>query len=180
MALDTTVGGSAAESYLSVAEADVLAAQSLSAFAADWTAATETRKENALRQATRDIDTLVPAFDLYADDQALRFPRAVDLDASDVPYLVGAIRQATYEQASFLLATQTLRDQATKRRARGMFNFSEDDGPSGTIAVDPQLGRYSPEAQRLVRAVVATSTGGAASGSVRILTEYNLVDQALS
>ena len=179
MALDSTVGGAQAESYLSVAEADTLAGLSLSSFAAAWTNAQLAKKENALRVATRDVEVRVGAVDRWSDAQALYFPRAVDVAGTPaIPFIPSLVRQATYEQAAFLLANQKVLDHAATRRARGMFSFTEDDGPSGTLAIDPTVGRLSPEAERLMQALIRTSSGGL-SGSIPIRTTWNRLDEAV-
>lgn len=181
MALDTTVAGAAADSYVSVTEADTLAGQSLSSFAAAWTAATTAKKENALRQATVDVDTHVRSTEPWTAAafqpvpapaaQRLLFPRSTDYTgtAPGTPYIEARVKQATYEQAAYLLANQPLLDAAAQRRARGMFSFSEEDGPSGSIAIDPTLGRFSPAAALLLRSLTGTGSGSVRSVPIRSL-----------
>lgn len=77
MALDSTPYGVSAESYLSVADADLLAA---GLGLTSWAAKTTQEKEIALRVGTKDID-LHRFHDpvRYQWNQALKFPRARDL-----------------------------------------------------------------------------------------------------
>ena len=170
MALDTTIAGENADAYLSVAEADAYAGRSLSAFAAAWSAASPTSKENAIREATVDVDAHVRATTPYSTTQRLLFPRDRDYSGTPaVPFIDRRVKQATFEQAAYLLANQRHLDEAAKRRARGMFSFSEEDGPSGTLAVDPQLGRLSPRAQQLLGSLTGTSHVGVRSVPIRSL-----------
>jgi len=76
MALDSTLSGTAAESYLSVTDAD---ARAIEFGLAGWAAKTTAQKETALRVATQEIDShRFNSADRYAADQALQFPRGVD------------------------------------------------------------------------------------------------------
>ena len=170
MALDTTVAGPNADSYISVAEATEFASRSLSGFAASWTAASAERKENALRQATADVDVHIRSTTPYLSTQRLAFPRDRDYSGDPAaPYIEWRVKQATYEQAAYLLANQKLIDDAARRRARAMFSFSEEDGPSGTIAIDPAIGLFSPAAAALLRGLAGTGSGGVRSVPIRSL-----------
>ena len=81
MAFDATLGGSAANSYATVAEADAYATHTT--WAADWAALAQTDKEIALINATKWLETLDyggtrcdPATDDPAQPQALKWPRS--------------------------------------------------------------------------------------------------------
>lgn len=80
--IDATVGGALADSYLSVAAADALAARDLGSAALRWLQATTTvaMKERALVRATREIDAhlLTSGGTPYTATQALLYPRTVD------------------------------------------------------------------------------------------------------
>ena len=168
MVLDATVGGSAANSYLDVAAADALNGNRLGDFAAAWAAADTATKEKALIQATADIDANVRVVVApWDDDQALLFPRLVDVDDADLPYVVGRVRQATYEQAIYLVANLHLIEDAARRRARGMFSFDEEGGPSGTITMDSLIGHLAPRAESLLSSFTGIAGGGYV-GSMRI------------
>lgn len=168
MVLDATVGGSAANSYLDVAAADLLNADRLGSFAATWAAADTTTKEKALIQATADIDANVRAVAPWHDDQLLLFPRSIDVDDDDLPFLPPRVRQATYEQAIYLVANIDLLEDAARRRARGMFSFDEEGGPSGSIVLDGRIGLLAPRADQLLSSFVATSGSAGYVGSMRI------------
>lgn len=93
MALDATVGGASSNSYVSVADADAILANSLDAGVWNDTStvlATEI-KESALITATRILDMNFEWDGTIADsdiiDQALRWPRdnATDQDNREIP-----------------------------------------------------------------------------------------------
>lgn len=150
MPLDTTPGGSAADSYLSVADSLVYANNDLGHFATDWIAATDDRRERALRRATRDIDRYIgQTSDRWALDQALAFPRFIDIDEAGDPVIVSKVEEATYQQAIYVLANADVLDDAATRRARALSNFTEPN-VSGQIADDSRFGRLAPEALALL------------------------------
>lgn len=91
MALDTTVGGTSAESYATVKEADEYATLQLGVPA--WTALSPSEKENALRFATKMIDREVFWGSVDSPDQALKFPRN---STAEIPERV---KQAQMEQS---------------------------------------------------------------------------------
>lgn len=171
MALDTTVGGAAADSYLTVAEADALAGSLRFPFATEWIAETDQpTKEAKLRQAAIDIGAYVRVGAPYLVGQALTFPRETDLDASDDPLIPGAVQRAQAMQAAYLLENAKTIENAATRRARGMFSFSDDDG-SGSIAIDPTVGLLSPSAEAELRSIAFGR--GLAAGTIRVRTSYN-------
>lgn len=173
MVLDATVGGSAANSYLTLAAANLLNLDRLGPQAARWAAATDSDREKALIQATIDIDALVHVGLPWDNDQALRFPRAVDINETGVTFIPPRIGRATYEQAAYLLSNAELLDKAASRRARGLYSFDEDGGPSGTLALDSQLGLIAPRAQALLTGFVATTAAGRGRiGSVRLRSRF--------
>lgn len=77
MAMDVTVGGAGAESYISVADADAYHSNRGSIA---WASATEPAKEQALRRATSWLDatylTLLPGLRTSGRSQALEWPRS--------------------------------------------------------------------------------------------------------
>lgn len=152
MALDATVAGVSANSYLTVAAADALAAERIGPDYEKWIAADVEEQEKALISATESIDAwrdwhAVP----YAALQALVFPRVTDLVA-DAPTLPARIKLATFEQAVYLMANAKMIADSGARRARGLISFSEGDG-SGTQAVDPTWGLMAPKAVHHISAV---------------------------
>lgn len=152
MPLDTTVGGSASDSYLSLADALAYANADLGLFADKWIASDDPTREKALRRATRDIDTFigssVDAWDTVTP-QRLAFPRWEDVDASGFPFLHPRLLQATYQQAVYVLANAIVLDEAVTRRARALTNFTEPN-VSGTISEDARFGKLDPTAEALL------------------------------
>lgn len=175
MVLDATVGGVSADSYIDVATADALNANRLGPQATRWSAATEATKEKALKQATIDIDARVSVGLPWDDDQALRFPRAVDVDELDAPFILTRIQRATYEQAAYLLSNAELLDDAARRRARGLFSFDEDN-LSGTLSTNPLLGLLAPAAEALLTGYIVSSAESGASRrvtSIKVHSRYS-------
>lgn len=150
MALDATVAGESANSYLTVAEADALADSELGHNARRWILSDLGDKERALIRASWQVDAYVPRFARYNGYQALAFPRDVDLDEAEMPVIEARVRRATFLQAAYLLANADKLDEASTRRARGMISFSESD-VSGAPSLDPAFGRMDPEAEILLK-----------------------------
>lgn len=155
MPLDATVAGASANSYLTVAEADVLAADDLGPQADGWVAAAEPLKEKALKRATREIDAFLPSVGAsrYATTQALLFPlKAYVGGVLQSPALPSVVKRATYEQATYVLANAKFLDEAAARRAHGLFSYQNPDGTGGSVSVDPAFGRLSPDVEALLAA----------------------------
>ena len=90
MAIDITVGGASANSYVEVAEVAAYIASHYVPTATEtrWTALTTGQKEGALMRATQLLDRHVKwQGDIASDEQALSWPRAFALDryGRDVP-----------------------------------------------------------------------------------------------
>jgi len=93
MALDATVGGAAANSYVTVAEADAYFATRLQSTA--WTGAVNATKEAALISATRLLDSSVEFTGAAADEvQALAWPRTGMLNRNGYTILSSVIPAA--------------------------------------------------------------------------------------
>lgn len=107
--LVATAGSGSANSYLSVAAADTIAATMLGTLA--WASATTDNKSRALITATRGLDLLVYVGTRASDVQALAWPRSdvqkdgVLLDSTTIPE---ALQYATFDLAEALLAKPTL------------------------------------------------------------------------
>lgn len=160
MVLDATVAGSSANSYLTVAAADVFAAEDLGRNAKAWAEADTETKEAALIRATDEIDGVIVRTVPYESSQALLFPRLVD-QRDSAPYLPARLLKATYLQASFIVRNAELLDDAASRRARGLVNFSNPDGTSGQVAERASFGTLHPRVESMLDeftagAVVAT------------------------
>jgi hypothetical protein len=173
VALDATVAGASANSYLTLEAAAALNAERLGPQAARWSAASETDRIKALISASVYIDAAVRTGLRYISTQRLVFPRAVDVLAG-VPFIPLDVQRATFEQALHLLSNAHLMDDNAARRARGMFQFDEQGGPSGTLAIDGAIGLLSPMAQFFLKRVVPlTGSGSGRVSSVRIHSRYS-------
>jgi len=125
VALDATVGGAAANSYLTVAEADAIAAQDVGPEVTKWLAASQPEKEAALQRATRELDAYMrTGWQPYSSSQALLFPRIIDQDSTGA-YLPRKLQLATYEQSTYVLANAGVLDRANSRRARDLASVAE-------------------------------------------------------
>lgn len=170
MAIDATVAGASANSYLTVAEADALAASDLGPQAERWVAAATTvdLKERALRRATREIDAFLADHPVarYSLTQTLRFPRSTDITGDPAtPFLPRTLKDATYEQAAYLVSNAKLLDEAASRRAHGLFSYSNPDGTGGSVSVNPAFGRLSPDVEALL---LRSFSRRSSMGSMRI------------
>lgn len=149
MALTCTPGGPADNSYVTLAQANSYFADTLRG--AQWTDHSETLREQALIQATAEIEALGgpraaqdnatrPLFSgapYDPDGQALHFPRTVDVDDDGDLYVPESIRVAVIEQAVWLLDQQTNPDildreelQAQGVRSIGIEGHSETYDPT--------------------------------------------------
>ena len=150
MTLDTTPGGSASDSYLSLADALAFANADLGLYADGWIASTDAIREKALKRATRDIDRWAGSTtDPYSVDQALTFPRWEDVDANGLPFIHPRLEEATYQQATYVLHNAEVLDRAATRRARGETSYTEPN-VSGTLADSASYGRLAPEVEALL------------------------------
>lgn len=159
MVLDATVAGSAANSYLTVAAADALAATD-AIHGTAWLAAATPDKERMLIAATRDCEVFKGNVGAtYSATQARRFPRVVDV-ATDVPFLPQALLQAAYEQAAHLLVNHKHIADAQARRAQGTLSQQDANG-AWTAAIDPRFGRYAPGmVEQLAQLAAVVRPGG--------------------
>lgn len=163
-ALDATLAGLGANSYVTVAEADAFATTDLGRNAEAWDKATATEKERALMRATREIDLAVGRVDASYDPlQTLLFPRWNDLvpDTSS-PQLPARLGWATYTQAAFLLVNAKALDDASTRRAQGLSNFVNPDGTGGQVADDLRAIHLSP----LVEPVIESLSSGSVIATI--------------
>lgn len=150
MAIDATVAGASANSYLTIAAADALASSELGRDMKAWAAATTDEKEAALIRATDEIDADIGRVAYPATTtQALLFPRRTDVVSSSY-VLPTRLQRAVILQAAFLLRNADTLDDAVAFRARGLSNFSNPDGTSGQVADDPSFGRMHPRAKALL------------------------------
>jgi hypothetical protein len=120
MAIRYSVGTSTANSYISVAAANTYFDvreqsapwQNITSTTEGTSTAATTRKENLLIQATRELDRNLRFFGTKyntgivgdsANYQNLEFPRSTNLDNSGNEYILEEVKNATCEQALWLL-----------------------------------------------------------------------------
>lgn len=164
--LDATVGGASANSYLTLAAANALAADDLGPEAERWRDPTveDDRLEVALKRATRELDDLLRPSSRYATTQWLRFPQATDLDADGNPVIPLAIQHATYYQAAFVLSNASVLDRANSRHARDAQSVSE---PNATYQQDSDANSmYSKRALQAIAGFAQTNQQAAGMISV--------------
>ena len=131
MAIHKSIGTSTADSYVSTASADAyfLAKENSDAWdrienASTGTLSATTRKENLLKQATREIDKSLRFYEgKYYDYpigntnyQALEFPRSSNIDDNSNLYIPDEVKFAEYEQALWIMTRdgkKTTNDGAT-------------------------------------------------------------------
>lgn len=106
MAIDNTLSGTSANSYSSIADADNFFLGRL--YSDLWNNADDTKKEQALRTATRRIDMETFYGEKTVSSQALKFPRSNlgYLDGIDLDGIIPKqVKEALYELAIYLLST---------------------------------------------------------------------------
>jgi hypothetical protein len=172
MPFDATPGGPASTSYLTVADADAIAAsQGLGEASTAWLAAPEGDKEKALTRATSEIDAyVVTGGAAGVAGQALIFPRSIDYDGAGDYFIHRNVELATYWQAVHVLANADQLDRANARRARGLISFSDDDGGGSVVSVKPEFGQLSSQALTYLRPMVGV--GRASLRSVAVQSSY--------
>lgn len=136
MTLDATPAGAAADSYLTVAAADALAGEDLGPERDAWLKADVETKERALQRATREVDGYVATgWPQYNADQALTFPRELDVDGNGDPLIPRKVVLATYQQALYVLKNRDALAAMNAHRSR-----AGDVEPDASYGVDPQNG----------------------------------------
>lgn len=172
MTLTATPASETADSYLTVAAADALAAADLGREAEEWIAADLAVKEAALKRATREIDAHVATgWPPHDPDQALLFPREQDVDGAGEAYIPRKIELATYQQATYLLKNIDALVAMNAHRSSG----GEVD-PEASYGIDPANGPsvISPMALHYLAGYrTAPKAGrGGGIGSVRVASGF--------
>jgi hypothetical protein len=139
--IEATWGGTAANCYLSLVEANAFITSSILDSSA-WTDATEAQRVAALLEATRDIDAFEYLGMRYFADQMLEFPRefrakwpwnrvqlAITTESIEQQRMKKAVQNACCQQALWLLR-QGGRDMHRERIASGVRSYSEVIGES--------------------------------------------------
>lgn len=170
MALDSSVGGAAAESYISVAEADALADDDFGPEREWWRDSGLEDKELALKRATDEIDDWVRSgWSRYSSAQALSFPRLIDVAGTPVePFLPERLRRATWYQAAYLIRNARVIAAADTRRARALSQASE---PNMSYSPEREPEALSSRAQRALEGF-RQAGGNKSIRSVRIGSGY--------
>ena len=123
--LDATLAGASSNSYVDLAEADVIA-ENLP-FAAEWTALTDEEKTTGLIVATRWLETLNYSGERCTSTQRLKWPRkgaecdGQVSDCSSIPYAI--------KEAEVILAYQYVLDP---KSFPGFGGSAGDSAPAGT------------------------------------------------
>lgn len=159
MALDSTVGGSSSNSYVSVADADSYFDDHLNVTA--WTANTD-KQEAALVMATRRLEDEFYQGEKAASSQALQWPRinATDKDGEEYGSTIipDPIKFATYELALRILNDDNVGGDFVADT--GLEEFKRAKVGELEVEVDPsfQAGQLPREVRRIIRHVLTTST----------------------
>ena len=148
MALDATLGGASANSYVTVAEADAYFATSFGRTA--WGSASDANKEIVLIESTRLLDLLV-SWKGYvkSDTQALRWPRTY-VPNIDGRYISDSIVPKDVKNAVFELAYSLL--------SNGGFQASENELAKvkvGPVSIDFSDTVKSNGLPKMVRDMIA-------------------------
>lgn len=108
MALDTTVGGSNSDSYITVAEADTFASNEYDD--GGWASLDTATKEKLLKRAAQDLELLSYKGSKYytgiegaSDYQKLSFPRSYNIDANGNVIIPSEVKLAQWRQARHIL-----------------------------------------------------------------------------
>lgn len=146
--LDTTVGGENANSYASLAEADIY-------FADDpnrpdpWDSHSDAQKQQALLLATKYIERLRLQGTALDGSQALRFPTSNTVDRQGEPFIPIAIKYAQIEWAFSIINNppQEGIDRASLQ-AQGVVSFARGSlrevlkAGSGLPSIPPEVRAY--------------------------------------
>ena len=116
MAIHTSIGTPTADSYVSVASANTYfnsleESDRWTDMGSTGTLGSTARKENLLKQATREIDNTYRFFDGKYNTgtigqstyQALEFPRTSNIDADSNLFIPDEVKWATYDQVYWIL-----------------------------------------------------------------------------
>lgn len=119
-AIDATVGGVSANSYITVAEGDAFAADVLGTVA--WTAATDDNQIRALLAATARLDELQWIGERAATTQRLAWPRT-GAECGEKSYaddvIPAEVKRGTFELANLLLTDVTVDPFSTVAQVTG-------------------------------------------------------------
>lgn len=171
MALDATVGGATANSYITEADATAYLTSSRLYISA-WTSATLANKEVALIWATSLIDTSYEfEGSKWTLGQALRWPRIGAIDIDGVLISSGSVPEVL-KRATALLALNLLTSNRMEEPALLGLGISEAKvGPMEVKIESGQVKETVPDEVRIMLASIGHLKGELSehSGSVRLL-----------
>lgn len=132
LTLVATAGANNANTYITLTDAETVMLEYLSHITSGWTAASDSNKNIALVQATRDIDNLRLSGEKYNEGydennalyQPLHFPTTEDVNDSGALYIPAAVERATVLQAAWLLKNGTDMQAALEIVNRGIKSHS--------------------------------------------------------
>lgn len=173
MTLVATAGAADADAYLSVTDADAMAAEDLSSDpeVEAWLAAPDlATKEQALRRATSQVNASVgsgwlPYAPVAQAASGLVFPRSIDAVGGS-PFIPRNVKLAVFEQAKYLIVNARRLARARARQAQDLSSASEPD-VSWSRSDDAGSSEISPAAEVYLASFVQ-ATGGRGLRSVRL------------
>jgi len=107
MALDPTVAGVSADSYVSLIEATSYFTARPGAASVAFLAESAPAQENALKVSAQMMECVRYFNDRFSVDQALQFPRSHHVSSTNISYLDACIKQVQMIQAGALVAAGT-------------------------------------------------------------------------
>lgn len=169
--VDATVGGTGANSYVTVAGADAYFDERLGSAA--WGAATSDEKARAVIMATRRLEILRYAGSKTDTDQALQWPRYGVLDVNGLLYDSDAIPEAV-KRATYELAFRYVTDAASGDPLAGSGLEGYSEVKVGELAVkvrgEGEGGKSKTDLPEFVEETLEHMlAAGGSSGSVRLL-----------
>lgn len=122
VAIDATVGGASANSYLSVVDATAILNERLGTAA--WTDAVSDDKARALIMATKEIDSHRYSGRKFNSTQALEFPNTAQCEASDE--IPARVQLACAEQALWVLQNASTGGSSERQQlqAQGVTSYT--------------------------------------------------------
>lgn len=166
MSLDATIGGTSSNSYVTRVEADAYFADRLNSSAnGDWTndsagvARGNTVKEQALVTATRRIDEEMFLGLKASSTQALKWPRVNVYDEDGLIFDSASIPERV-KQAVYITALELLKVDFISEDYLNNFAFFSAGNIQFKQFTQQSAGRLPAEAQRLLRFVMTSGSGG--------------------
>jgi hypothetical protein len=160
MSLDATIGGTASNSYCTVAFGDSYFGDRLNS--SEWTGASNGDKEKALITATRRIDEESFLGFKVSSHQSLKWPRVQVYDEDGIPFDTDTIPERV-KQATYLTALELLKADFLAEDYLNNFEFLSTGTMQFKQFTQKSAGRLPSEASRLLRLVM---TSGAGSGRI--------------